>query len=68
MNEALIHLGSLDVTIIAAYLAILFGVACWASFGKKKKQGDNLFLAGKSLGWFAIGLTMWGTNVGPSML
>ncbi len=68
MKEALIHLGNLDIGIIIAYVAVLFGVAYWASFGKKKAKGENLFLAGKSLGWFAIGLTMWGTNVGPSML
>ncbi|NDV79718.1 sodium/solute symporter [Dysgonomonas sp. 511] len=63
----LIELTGLDIGIIIVYIAILVGVAIWASFGKKNK-GGNLFLANKSLGWFAIGLTMWGTNVGPSML
>lgn len=66
MNN-LINLSSVDLTVIVAYIVILIGIAYWASFGKKKKEG-NLFLANKSLGWFAIGLTMWGTNVGPSML
>src|SRR5439155_22337753 len=37
-------------------------------FVKKKNSNDNLFLAGRSLGWAPIGFTMWGTNVGPSML
>ena len=68
MKNALIQLGGIDITVIAAYVVVLFGVAYWASFGRKNTKGDNLFLAGKSLGWFAIGLTMWGTNVGPSML
>lgn len=63
----LIELTGLDIGIIIAYVVILFGIAYWASFGRKKREG-NLFLANKSLGWFAIGLTMWGTNVGPSML
>lgn len=62
----IIELASLDVVVIVAYIVILLGIACYASFGQKK--GGNLFLANKSLGWFAIGLTMWGTNVGPSML
>ena len=62
----LIELTGLDIGIIAAYIVILLGIAYWASFGKKRE--GNLFLADKSLGWFAIGLTMWGTNVGPSML
>jgi SSS family solute:Na+ symporter len=62
-----IELSSLDLAVIGAYVALLIGIAVWASYGKKNQSG-NLFLAGKSLGWFAIGLTMWGTNVGPSML
>ncbi|MDU1903138.1 MAG: sodium/solute symporter [Dysgonomonas sp.] len=63
----LIELTGLDISVIVVYVVILLGIAYWASFGNKKKEG-NLFLANKSLGWFAIGLTMWGTNVGPSML
>lgn len=63
--KELIHLSQLDYLVIAIYVIILIAVAAFASFGKKS---HNLFLADKSLGWFAIGLTMWGTNVGPSML
>jgi len=62
-----IALNSIDIAVIVGYIVILFGIAFWASAASKKKN-DNLFLANKSLGWFAIGLTMWGTNVGPSML
>ena len=67
MNNSVIHLTSLDIGIIVLYILVLFGIAIWASYGKKNKT-DSLFLAGNSLGWLAIGLTMWGTNVGPSML
>ncbi|MDR2804637.1 MAG: sodium/solute symporter [Dysgonamonadaceae bacterium] len=66
MNN-LIELSGLDIAVIAAYLVVLIGIAVWASYGKKNR-GGNLFTANQSLGWFAIGLTMWGTNVGPSML
>jgi SSS family solute:Na+ symporter len=62
-----IHLSVLDLVVIAAYVVVLVAIALWASYGKKNR-GGNLFTAGKTLGWFAIGLTMWGTNVGPSML
>ena len=65
--EALIRLTSLDIVVIVAYLVVLILIAWWSSFSKKNKS-SNLFLANKSLGWFAIGLTMWGSNVGPSML
>jgi SSS family solute:Na+ symporter len=66
MNQK-IDLSALDLSVIAAYVLILIAIAIWASYGKKNR-GGNLFTADKSLGWFAIGLTMWGTNVGPSML
>ena len=62
-----INLASLDIAVIAVYIVILVLIALW-SVSRRKNKDDNLFLANKSLGWFAIGLTMWGTNVGPSML
>jgi len=65
--KELIELSTIDIVVIATYVVVLLGIAYWASFSAKNKS-DNLFLANKSLGWFAIGLTMWGTNVGPSML
>ncbi len=64
--NSIVQLSTADIVVFVVYIVALIGIACWASFGKNKS--DNLFLANKSLGWFAIGLTMWGTNVGPSML
>ena len=61
-----IALNSLDIAVIIGYIVVLFWIAVRASM--RKKEDDNLFLANKTLGWFAIGLTMWGTNVGPSLL
>lgn len=57
-----------DFIIVVTYLLILLGIGYWVSFVRKKKEGENLFLAERSLGWASIGLNMWGTNVGPSML
>ena len=56
----------LDWLILAAYFAILIAIGLWAS-SKRKKEG-SLFLAERSLHWHHIGFSMWGTNVGPSML
>lgn len=58
----------IDFIVVGAYLLILILIGYWVSFIKKRKENENLFLAGHSLGWQSIGLTMWGTNVGPSML
>ena len=60
---------TIDFVIVGLYLVVLIGIGYWVSFVKKRNAGDeNLFLAGRSLKWYSIGLTMWGTNVGPSML
>jgi alpha-L-rhamnosidase len=57
-----------DFVIVVVYLLVLLAIGYWVSFVKPKKEDENLFLAGRSLGWASIGLNMWGTNVGPSML
>ncbi|MFI3248455.1 MAG: sodium:solute symporter [Rikenellaceae bacterium] len=64
------YLGTIDFAVVGIYLIVLIAIGYWVSFVKKDDSGKdgNLFLAGRSLGWFSIGLTMWGTNVGPSML
>lgn len=56
-----------DWTILIAYFVVLLAIGLWASH-KQQQEGKNAFLASKSLGWHHIGLSMWGTNVGPSML
>jgi SSS family transporter len=68
MNDIYHFLQPVDLIIVAAYLLILLGIGYWVSFVRKKRADENLFLAERSLGWASIGLNMWGTNVGPSML
>ncbi|WP_455585389.1 sodium:solute symporter [Bacteroides sp.] len=59
-------LDTLDWGILIAYFLILMTIGIWASL--KRKKGSSLFLAENSLKWYHIGFSMWGTNVGPSML
>lgn len=58
----------LDFTVVGLYLLVVIGIGAWVSFRKRPGAGENMFLAGNSLRWPGIGFTMWGTNVGPSML
>ena len=60
------YMQDLDWLILGIYFAVLIGIGIWAST-KRKKEG-SLFLAEHSLRWHHIGFSMWGTNVGPSML
>ena len=59
-------LNSVDYVVIAAYILALLGLGFWVSL--KKDHEEDLFLAGRSLGWGNIGLSIFGTNVSPSMM
>lgn len=60
----------LDWCILVLYFVVLVVIGLWASHKQQQEAGKdgNAFLASKSLSWHHIGLSMWGTNVGPSML
>ena len=60
------YMQSLDWLILAVYFVVLLAIGVWASL--KRKKESSLFLAERSLRWHHIGFSMWGTNVGPSML
>src|SRR5689334_7730902 len=68
MKDIYYSLTALDFIIVSLYLVILIAIGYWVSMREKKNSGESLFLAERSLGWASIGFTMWGTNVGPSML
>ncbi len=59
-------LNGLDYGVILLYVIILIGLGFWVSF--RKKHPHDLFLAGRTLTWPTIGLSIWGTNISPSMM
>ena len=68
MQDINSYLKTIDFVVVGGYLIVLVAIGYWVSFIKKRNSEENLFLAGHSLKWGSIGFTMWGTNVGPSML
>ncbi len=58
---------SLDYSVIIVYIIAVVALGFWVSFRKKGDKQD-LFLAGRSLGWPNIGLSIFGTNIAPSMM
>ena len=60
------YMENLDWGILAGYFLVLISIGLWAS--SRRKKDESLFLANHSLRWHHIGFSMWGTNVGPSML
>ena len=56
-------LGPIDYTIIIVYL--IGTVAFGAYIGRKIKSGKDYFLAGRSLPWWAIGMSLVVSDIGP---
>jgi len=61
--------GALDWFIVALYFAIVFGVA-WITARKKaaRETSSGYFLAGRNIGWFVIGASLFASNIGSEHL
>lgn len=59
-------LNLVDYVVVGSYILTLLALGFWVSL--KKDHEEDLFLAGRSLGWPNIGLSIFGTNVSPSMM
>ena len=60
----------LDWVLIAIYFIVVFVVAFRSSFTKKTKSKDSsdYFLAGRNVGWFIIGASLFASNIGSEHL
>jgi SSS family solute:Na+ symporter len=56
-------LTSLDWVAIAVYFGILVGVVWWV-VTKSRDTADDYFLAGRNLGWFIVGASIFASNIG----
>jgi SSS family solute:Na+ symporter len=56
-------LDTLDWTVIALYFAVLLGVAWWV-IKQKQKNTEDYFLAGRNIGWFMVGASIFASNIG----
>lgn len=57
------ELDSLDWIVIAAYFLVLLGVAWWV-ISKKQNNTEDYFLAGRNIGWFMVGASIFASNIG----
>ncbi len=63
-------LATLDWIVIAGYFAVVFAVAGWA-WKTQSKRGDTpaeYFLAGRNVGWFVVGASLFVSNIGSEHL
>jgi SSS family solute:Na+ symporter len=60
-------LHSVDWFIILVYFTIILGLAWWV-MRRQKNTSDSYFLAGRSLGWFIVGASIFASNIGSEHL
>jgi SSS family solute:Na+ symporter len=58
----------LDWVIILFYFAVIAGISWWAVKKKDKNSADDYFLAGRHLGWFVVGASIFASNIGSEHL
>jgi len=63
-------LEGLDWVVVALYFAAVFGVAAWATISERREQTSSAdyFLAGRNVGWFVIGASLFASNIGSEHL
>jgi SSS family solute:Na+ symporter len=60
-------LSGLDWAVIGIYFAVLFGLAWWVIL-QNRDTADDYFLAGRNLGWWIIGASIFASNIGSEHL
>jgi solute:Na+ symporter, SSS family len=54
---------TLDWVVIFGYFLIIAGVAVWV-MTRKQKSTEDYFLAGRNIGWFVVGASIFASNIG----
>ncbi len=57
----------IDWLVIIGYFALIAGIVVWVA-KKQNKTSDGYFLAGRELGWFIIGASIFASNIGSEHL
>ena len=57
----------LDWVVIFGYFVVIAGICVWVA-KRQKKTSDGYFLAGRELGWFVIGASIFASNIGSEHL
>jgi SSS family solute:Na+ symporter len=63
-------ISTFDWYVILFYFVIVFGVAIWATKreNKTRETSSGYFLAGRNIGWFIIGASLFASNIGSEHL
>ena len=61
------NLHVLDFVVIASYFLALLGIGYWAA-RREKALSSDYFLAGRDVGWLAVGASLFASNIGSEHL
>jgi SSS family solute:Na+ symporter len=61
-----IRLATVDLLVIGAYAALILVIGVVTAW--RTRSGDDLFLAGRRLGWLPIGLSLFASNISSTTL
>jgi len=61
-----VALDTIDLAIIAVYLVAVFIIGFWVA--RRTHDADDLFLAGRRLGWIPIGFSLFASNISSTTL
>jgi len=54
---------TLDWLVVGLYFMVLFGIAIWV-IKQKQRNKEDYFLAGRNVGWFIVGASIFASNIG----
>jgi len=66
VEEVARAISGIDIGVIAGYFLIVVVIGVWVS--RKTETGEDLFLAGRSLGWGIIGFSLFASNISSTTL
>ena len=58
---------TLDWIVVALYFVAVFGIAWWV-IRQKQSSTEDYFLAGRNVGWFVVGASLFASNIGSEHL
>lgn len=61
------NLHIVDILVIIGYFLLLSGIAYWAA-RREKAVSSDYFLAGRDVGWLAVGASLFASNIGSEHL
>ena len=59
-------IGNLDLVLIGAYFLAVFAIGFHVA--RQTHSGEDLFLAGRRLGWIPIGFSLFASNISSTTL